>query len=86
MSDQRPTGGTKLGLPTPADVVKPIALQRRAFSFTGWRLAVLLGGLVAVLSIVRIVTGAQQIDSPGTIAAAIGFAIPIGMAGLGGLW
>jgi len=86
MSDRRSTGGTKLGLPTPADVVKPIALQRRTISFTGWRLAVLLGGLVALLSIVRIVTGAQQIDSAGTVAAAIGFAIPIGMAGLGGLW
>ena len=93
MSEQKPqeqssqwSGGTKLGLPTPGDVVAPIALQRRTFSFTGWRLALLISGLIAVLSFVRIVTGAQQIDSAGTIAAAIGFAIPIGMAGLGGLW
>jgi simple sugar transport system permease protein len=87
MSDQRaPGGGTKLGLPTPADVVAPIALQRRTVRLTGWRLAVLLASLIAVLSFVRIVTGAQQIDSAGTIAAAIGLAIPIGMAGLGGLW
>ncbi len=86
MSDQKPQGGTKLGLPTPADVVKPLAMQQRTFSFTGWRLAVLISGLIAVVSLIRIVTGAQQIDSAGTIAAAIGFAIPIGMAGLGGLW
>jgi len=86
MSEHKPATGTKLGLPTPADVVTPIALQRRTFSFTGWRLAALLAGLIAVLSLVRVVTGAQQIDSPGTIAAAIGFAIPIGLAGLGGLW
>ena len=85
-SDHTPGGGTKLGLPTPGDVVKPIALQKRSFSFTGWRLALLIAGLSAVLSFVRVVTGAQQIDSAGTIAAAIGFAIPIGMAGLGGLW
>ena len=35
MSDQKPQGGTKLGLPTPADVVKPLAMQQRTFSFTG---------------------------------------------------
>ena len=86
MSDQTPQGGTKLGLPTPGDVVKPLAMQQRTFSFTGWRLAVLISGLIAVVSLIRIITGAQQIDSAGTIAAAIGFAIPIGMAGLGGLW
>jgi general nucleoside transport system permease protein len=87
MSDQSgPKGGTKLGLPTPGDVIAPIALQRRTISFTGWRLALAIAGLIAIVSLVRIVTGAQQIDSAGTIAAAIGLAIPIGMAGLGGLW
>jgi simple sugar transport system permease protein len=79
-------GGTKLGLPTPADVVRPLALQQRTVRLTGWRLALMGAGLIALLSFVRIVTGAQQIDSAGTIAAAIGLAIPIGMAGLGGLW
>ena len=78
--------GTKLGLPTPGDVLGPLALQKRRVRLTGWRLAVLIAGLIALVSFVRIVTGAQQIDSPGTIAAAIGFAIPICMAGLGGLW
>ena len=80
------TRGTKLGLPTPAEVVAPLALQRRRVRLSGWRLATLIASLIALLSFVRIVTGAQQIDSPGTIAAAIGLAIPIGMAGLGGLW
>ena len=51
MSEQTPRGGTKLGLPTPGDVVAPIAMQRRTFSFTGWRLAVLISGLIAVVSL-----------------------------------
>jgi simple sugar transport system permease protein len=86
MTAQEPKSGTKLGLPTPADVIAPIALQKRTVKMTPRRIAVLLAVLIAVVSFVRIVTGAQQIDSPGTIAAAIGLAIPIGMAGLGGLW
>lgn len=77
---------TKLGLPTPGELAAPIALQRRRVRLTGWRLAALIAGLIAIISFVRIVTGADQLDSPGTIAAAIGLAIPIGMAGLGGLW
>ena len=85
-SDGGASRGTKLGLPTPGDVIAPIALQSRTFKFTGWRLALLISALIAVVSFVRIVPGATQLDSPGTIAAAIGFAIPIGMAGLGGLW
>ncbi len=77
--------GTK-SLPSPGDVVKSIAVQRRRVALTGWRLVAAICIGLAVLSLVRIVTGAQQIDSAGTIAAAIGLAIPIGMAGLGGLW
>ncbi len=38
------------------------------------------------LSTVRVITGAHDIDSAGAIAAAIGLAMPIGLAGLGGLW
>jgi general nucleoside transport system permease protein len=44
-----------------------------------------LGGVVA-LAAVRTVTGADDIASSGTIAAAIGLAVPIAMAALGGLW
>ncbi len=77
---------SKMSVPTPGEVLAPLALQRRTVKLTGWRLAALVAGVIAVLSFVRIVTGATQIDSAGTIAAAIGLAIPIGMAGLGGLW
>jgi general nucleoside transport system permease protein len=42
-------------------------------------------GLLA-LSVVRLITGADSLTSAGTMSAALGAAVPIGMAGLGGLW
>ncbi|MEU9890460.1 ABC transporter permease [Sphaerisporangium sp. NPDC051011] len=50
---------------------------------------ILLLGLLALLvmmSIARVVTGANDITSGGTIGAAVGLAVPIGLAALGGLW
>jgi len=43
------------------------------------------GGLVLV-SAVRLITGADDITSSGTTGAALRLAVPIGLAGLGGLW
>ncbi|MEI6374968.1 MAG: ABC transporter permease [Actinomycetes bacterium] len=43
-------------------------------------------GLLAILSVIRAVTGVDNLSSAGTVAAALGLAVPIGMAGLGGLW
>ncbi|MEP7178592.1 MAG: ABC transporter permease [Pseudonocardiales bacterium] len=48
-------------------------------------LLIAVGGLV-LLSFVRAVTGAHDITSGGTIGGTIALAIPIGLAGLGGLW
>ncbi|MGI8615095.1 MAG: ABC transporter permease [Nocardioidaceae bacterium] len=49
---------------------------------------VLLGllGVMVVLSVLRTVTGAEDIDSSGTLSATLVAAVPIGLAGLGGLW
>jgi len=47
--------------------------------------AVLLGSLM-VISTVRIITGADDMTSSGAISAAIGLAVPLALAGLGGLW
>jgi general nucleoside transport system permease protein len=49
---------------------------------------VLLGiaGLIVLFAIVRAVSGASDITSGGTISDAVALAVPIGMAGLGGLW
>ncbi len=50
------------------------------------RVLLAIAGLLFLLSLVRVITGANDIDSAGTIGATIGLAIPIAMAGLGGLW
>ena len=39
-----------------------------------------------ILSLVRFLTGAHDLTSSGTIAAALSAAVPIGLAGVGGLW
>lgn len=50
-----------------------------------WILLIVAGGLVA-LSAVRVITGAQDLTSAGQVGAALSLAVPIGLAGLGGLW
>lgn len=52
-----------------------------------WRWYLLAAfGAIAVVSLVRIFTGADDLTSRGTVAAALTAAVPIAMAGLGGLW
>lgn len=62
------------------------ATAKRKFRIT-WRL-LLLGvlGLILLLSVTRVITGADDITSGGTMTAALALAVPIGLAGLGGLW
>jgi len=58
----------------------------RALSSKRYRLLIALAlGLVA-LSAVRTFSGAGDLTSGGTVAAALSLAVPIGMTGLGGLW
>jgi simple sugar transport system permease protein len=53
---------------------------------TLYRMLIFAGfGLVA-FSAVRVISGADDLTSAGTVGAALGLAVPIGMAGLGGLW
>jgi len=67
--------------PTP-DTAVPPARRRLRLPY------ILLGiaALIFVIAAVRVITGADDIASSGTLSAAIGLALPIGMAGLGGLW
>ncbi|HEX4698415.1 MAG TPA: ABC transporter permease [Actinomycetes bacterium] len=54
---------------------------------TGWPFVLLaLAGLIVLMSIIRVITGADDLTSSGTIASALALSVPIGMAGLGGLW
>jgi general nucleoside transport system permease protein len=76
--------GTKL--PKPHEVLGAVALQRRRASFSGLRMVYLSIGLLFAFSFVRSVTGQHELTTGGTFGAAITAAVPIGLAGLGGLW
>lgn len=66
----------------PATAAAPRRRRRPApMTLSLWFLAAVL--LVALL---RIVTGQNDTASSGALAAALGLAVPIGLAGLGGLW
>lgn len=70
---------------TPAPIADPrSAPARRGL---GWRgLVLVLGVILVAASLVRVLSGANDLTSAGTVGAALGLAVPIGMAGLGGLW
>ncbi|MFE1549586.1 ABC transporter permease [Streptomyces sp. NPDC058718] len=46
----------------------------------------IVAGALLALSAVRTITGAQDLTSAGQVSAALSLAVPIGLAGLGGLW
>ena len=50
------------------------------------RITLMVAGLFFILALVENLTGATDISSPGTSGATLRFAIPLLMAGLGGLW
>jgi general nucleoside transport system permease protein len=71
----------------PVDSETRAAPPTRLRRVGGWRgIALLAGVFVVLLSVVRAITGAEALTSAGTVAAALAAAVPIGMAGLGGLW
>ena len=51
-----------------------------------WRLALLVALVLIVISVVRRITGANDLTSAGLSSATLRFTIPLLMAGLGGLW
>ena len=57
---------------------------RRRLSYPGW-LLVIAAGLLA-LSLLRVATDADGLTSSGQVGGALSLAVPIGLAGLGGLW
>ncbi|GGT57403.1 ABC transporter permease [Streptomyces purpureus] len=50
-----------------------------------WILLIIAGGL-ALVSLVRVISGADDLTSVGQVSGALELAVPIGLAGLGGLW
>ena len=51
-----------------------------------WRLAIILSIALLLVSAARLISGAGDIDSTGALRAALVAAMPIMLAGLGGLW
>ncbi|MFL4906602.1 ABC transporter permease [Streptomyces sp. MMS24-I2-30] len=49
-------------------------------------LLLIIAGVLVLTAIVRLVTGADGITSTGQMSTALRLAVPIGLAGLGGLW
>lgn len=70
------------------DTKAPSAVKARAKSLVSSpaRIAILVAIVLLILSLVEKVTGSTDISSPGTSGATLRFAIPLLMAGLGGLW
>jgi general nucleoside transport system permease protein len=65
----------------------PKSPKRKELSTSGPVFVLLaLGALVFLLAVVRVVSGADDLTSSGTVGAALALSIPIAMAGLGGLW
>ncbi|MEU6861663.1 ABC transporter permease [Streptomyces sp. NPDC046876] len=50
-----------------------------------WILLIIAGGL-ALISLVRVISGANDLTSVGQVSGALQLAVPIALAGLGGLW
>ncbi|GAA2389357.1 ABC transporter permease [Dactylosporangium salmoneum] len=50
------------------------------------RILLIIAGVLIGLSLVHLLTGADDVTSQGAIQAALQAAIPLGLAGLGGLW
>ena len=66
--------------------ISPELREQSGRRLTTARLLLLAALGLVLLSVVRVLTGAGDITSSGLTAAALGLAVPIGMAGLGGLW
>jgi simple sugar transport system permease protein len=61
--------------------VQPEAEPRSPLQLGAW-----LVGALLLVSLVRVVTGAHDVDSAGALRGTIVAAIPIALAGLGGIW
>ncbi|MGW2489609.1 ABC transporter permease [Streptomyces sp. NPDC001606] len=75
---------TMTDAPPPAAPKAGNAPQRSGRSL-GQILMIIAGALLLVAA-VRMITGSDQLDSAGQVSAAVGLAVPIGLAGLAGLW
>jgi ABC-type uncharacterized transport system permease subunit len=69
-----------------ASAIHPLAPEVEAAGNRRLRFGLMLVGGFVLLSLIRVVTGANEVDSAGTLRAALESTVPIALAGLGGLW
>lgn len=72
------------GLSVGTEVVSAHARPSRRVPFWAWPLG--LAAIIVVIALLRVVTGKDDIFSSGTLGAALAWAMPLALAGLGGLW
>src|SRR5690606_38716235 len=75
-----PTSAVDVNQPT----LQPAAPTGRRLSLPV--LMLVIAGALALASIVRLITGANGITNVSQMSTALELAVPIGLAGLGGLW
>ena len=66
----------------PPEAASPPVRRSRA----RWRILSIVAAAFAALSAVRLFTGQDALTSAGTVQTTLAFAVPIGLAALGGLW
>jgi ABC-type uncharacterized transport system permease subunit len=75
-----------MSVPTATGVVEPTVAPRTGRRLPRWWFAAALVILLAFLSLLQTITGANDMVSSGTLSATVVATIPIMLAGLGGLW
>ena len=68
------------------ETLAPPTARRRGRRLTLPMVLIGIAVMLVLVSAVRLITGADDITSSGTTGAALRLAVPIGLAGLGGLW
>ena len=68
------------------ELAQPPAVAPRTRRLRWPHVLLLVAGGILLLGVVRTLTGAEDLTSRGTMREAVQWAVPIGLAGLGGLW
>jgi simple sugar transport system permease protein len=66
--------------------MEPVRTPPARSGWARWRLLSLVGAVFVALAGLRVITGQDMLIDAGTINTTLTFAVPIGLAGLGGLW
>ena len=74
------------GAETVSSSLAPAPAAPRASGVRRYRAYLFVAAGLVLISAVRALTGVDGLTSDGVVNAAVGLAVPIGMAGLGGLW